>query len=86
VRNGRANKGKPLSTKLHRHNRHYSNEPPFDASMFVHFRERIGKDLVNKVNLCMIKIIREQMEDELEKQSPTSVEKNQDLLLACRSF
>ena len=24
----------------------YSNEPPFDASMFVHFRERIGKDLV----------------------------------------
>ena len=35
--------------------------------MFVHFRERIGKDLVNKVNLCMIKTIREQMEDEQEK-------------------
>ena len=35
--------------------------------MFVHFRERIGKDLVNKVNLCMVKTIREQMEDEQEK-------------------
>ena len=81
MRNGRAHKGKPLSTILHRHNRHYSNEPPFEASMFVHFRERIGKDLVNKVNLCMIKIIREQMEDELEKQSPTSVEKNQGKLI-----
>ena len=56
-RNGRAHKGKPLSTILHRHNRHYSNEPPFDASMFVHLRERIGKDLVTKVNLCMIKTI-----------------------------
>ena len=61
MRNGRAHKGKPLSTILHRHNRHYSNEPPFDASMFVHFRERIGKDLVNKVNLCMVKTIREPM-------------------------
>ena len=49
--------------------------------MFVHFRERIGKDLVNKVNLCMVKIIREQVEDELEKQSPTLVEKNQGKLI-----
>ena len=49
--------------------------------MFVHFRERIGKDLVNTVNLCMVKTIREQMEDEQEKKSSTSVEKNQGKLI-----
>jgi len=76
VRNGRAHKRKPLSTILHRHNRHYSNEPPFDASMFVHFRERISKDLVNKVNLCMVKTIREQMEDEQEKNHQRRLKKS----------
>ena len=75
MRNGRAHKGKPLSKILHRHNRHYSNEPPFDASMFVHFRERIGKDLVNKVNLCMVKTIRKQMEDEQEKNHQRQLKK-----------
>jgi len=44
-------------------------------------RERIGKDLVNQVNLCMVKTIREQMKDEQEKKSPTSVEKNQGKLI-----
>ena len=43
--------------------RYYSHEAPFDPSMLVHFRERIGKDLVNKVNLCTIKKIKEQTED-----------------------
>lgn len=33
----------------------YSNEAPFDASMLVHFRERISAELVNKVNQEMIK-------------------------------
>jgi transposase, IS5 family len=33
----------------------YSNEPPFDASMLVHFRERISADLVNRVNQEMVK-------------------------------
>jgi transposase, IS5 family len=28
----------------------YNNEAPFDASMLVHFRERISADLVNKIN------------------------------------
>ncbi|GAA6624272.1 hypothetical protein NUACC26_100970 [Scytonema sp. NUACC26] len=32
----------------------YSNEPPFDASMLVHFRERISAELVNKVNQEMV--------------------------------
>lgn len=33
----------------------YSNEAPFDASMLVHFRERISADLVNKVNRETVK-------------------------------
>ncbi len=33
----------------------YSNETPFDASMLVHFRERISGELVNKVNQEMVK-------------------------------
>jgi hypothetical protein len=33
----------------------YSNETPFDASMLVHFRERISAELVNKVNQAMVK-------------------------------
>jgi IS5 family transposase len=33
----------------------YSNNAPFDASMLVHFRERIDINLVNKVNREMVK-------------------------------
>ncbi len=33
----------------------YSNEPPFDASMLVYFRERISAELINKVNQEMVK-------------------------------
>jgi transposase, IS5 family len=33
----------------------YSNEAPFEASMLVHFRERISADLVNKVNRGTVK-------------------------------
>jgi transposase, IS5 family len=33
----------------------YSNEAPFDASMLVHFSERISASLVNKVNQEMVK-------------------------------
>jgi hypothetical protein len=31
----------------------YSNEAPFEASMLVHFRQRLEVDLVNKINLKM---------------------------------
>lgn len=31
----------------------YSNEPPFEASMLVHFRERLEVDLVKKINIKM---------------------------------
>ena len=33
----------------------YSSEAPFDSSMLVHFRQRIGVDLVNKINQQMVK-------------------------------
>ena len=33
----------------------YSNEAPFDASMLVHFRKRIGGELVNRINRKMVK-------------------------------
>lgn len=33
----------------------YSNETPFDASILVHFRQRIGIELVNRINQKMVK-------------------------------
>ncbi len=42
---------------------HYSNEAPFDASMMVHFRERINLELVNKINLKMVECAREKQEE-----------------------
>jgi len=44
----------------------YSNKEPFDSSMLVHFRQRIGVNLVNKINEKMVK-------DHIE--IPTVVEK-----------
>jgi hypothetical protein len=37
----------------------YSNQIPFDASLLVHFRQRISINLVNKVNQKMVKKLRE---------------------------
>ncbi|OKH54840.1 transposase [Calothrix sp. HK-06] len=45
----------------------YSNEAPFDASMLVHFRERIGVELVNKVNQHMVKKMLEAASEESAK-------------------
>ncbi len=33
----------------------YNNKAPFDPSMLVHFRERIGINLVNKITQQMVK-------------------------------
>lgn len=32
----------------------YGNEAPFEASMLVHFRQRIDIDLVNRMNISMV--------------------------------
>jgi hypothetical protein len=42
----------------------YSNEAPFEASMLVHFRERIGLELINKINRQMVKNQRESQGEE----------------------
>lgn len=42
----------------------YSNEAPFEASMLVHFRERIGLELINKINRQMVKKQRESQGEE----------------------
>jgi transposase, IS5 family len=39
----------------------YSNSEPFDASMLVHFRERLGAEIVDKINR---KIVKKQTEEE----------------------
>lgn len=46
----------------------YNNETPFDSSMLVHFRQRIGIELVNKINQEMVKKM-------LEETSSQSAEK-----------
>jgi transposase, IS5 family len=50
----------------------YSNEAPFEASMLVYFRKRIGKDLLNKVNKKMV--VREIKKKEAEEKSPRQEE------------
>jgi nitrogenase subunit NifH len=37
----------------------YSNKEPFEASMLVHFRQRIGEELVSKINRRTIELIEE---------------------------
>ena len=45
----------------------YENEEPFDASMLVHFRQRIGMDLVNQINKKMVKEAEEEILAEVEE-------------------
>ena len=48
----------------------YNNNPPFDASMLVYFRERIDGDLINRINLSMVKKAREKELDDEKKNLP----------------
>ena len=47
----------------------YNHQAPFDASMLVHFRERIGEDLINQINSDMVKTQGKKTEDEEEKKT-----------------
>ncbi|MEG4348050.1 IS5 family transposase, partial [Microcoleus sp. A003_D6] len=49
----------------------YSNKEPFDSSMLVHFRQRIGINLVNKINEKMVK---DHIEIPREVEKKTSLE------------
>jgi transposase, IS5 family len=51
----------------------YRNEAPFEASMLVHFRQRLEIDLVNKVNIKMCEEAREEVK--AEKKSSERVRK-----------
>jgi hypothetical protein len=44
----------------------YSNKAPFDSSMLSHFRERIGMDLVNKINESIVRK-NEELKENLDK-------------------
>ncbi len=60
----------------------YSNESPFDSSMFVYFRKRIGVNLVNKINEKMVKDHTQVQGQEVEKKSSERSEpKNQGKLI-----
>jgi transposase, IS5 family len=60
----------------------YSNEAPFDSSMFVYFRQRIGVNLVNKINEKMVKDQSQVPGEEVEKKSSDLSEpKNQGKLI-----
>ena len=62
----------------------YSNEAPFEPSMLVHFRKRIDKNLLNRVNKKMVKNLREKTEEsEKTKKKEEEVEetKNQGKLI-----
>jgi hypothetical protein len=60
----------------------YSSQAPFDSSMFVHFRQRIGVNLVNKINEKMVKEQTEVPGEVVEKKSSEINEpKNQGKLI-----
>lgn len=47
----------------------YSQDTPFDASMLVHFRQRIGVELVNKINQTMVKKMLEDSSAPIKKKN-----------------
>jgi transposase, IS5 family len=60
----------------------YSNEAPLDSSMLVYFRQRIGVNLVNKINEKMVKEQTEVPGELVEKKSSEiSESKNQGKLI-----
>ncbi|GAX37856.1 transposase [Nodularia sp. NIES-3585] len=52
----------------------YSNKPPFDPSILVHFRERIDINLVNKINQEIVKQALESKEEVEVKPKKSEVE------------
>ena len=52
----------------------YSNEAPFEASMLVHFRQRIDMGLVNRMNQSMVKNSREKENEEINEKKLLAVE------------
>ncbi|NER40186.1 MAG: IS5 family transposase [Oscillatoria sp. SIO1A7] len=59
----------------------YSNKPPFDPSMMVHFRQRISANIIQKVNKKMVKNAREEKEECSGKSSEKGEPENRGKLL-----
>ena len=59
----------------------YSNKPPFDPSMMVHFRQRMSADFIQRVNKKMVKNAREEKEECSGKSSEKSEPENRGKLL-----
>lgn len=55
----------------------YTNEAPFEASMLSHFRLRIGKELVNKINKRMVLGSREISDKEGEENQENDTEEGE---------
>ena len=53
----------------------YSQEAPFEPSMLCHFRQRIGMDLINKINKSMVQRSREKTKLEPEKKTQKNPKK-----------
>jgi Transposase domain (DUF772) len=51
----------------------YSNEAPFEASMLVHFRQRIDIELVNRMNRSLVKNSRESESEEVNEKKLLTV-------------
>lgn len=49
----------------------YRHQAPFDASMMVHFRKRISRDLIGRINAAVVKRTGSQEPKELEPGSET---------------
>jgi Transposase domain (DUF772) len=52
----------------------YSNEAPFEASMLVHFRQRIDIGLVNRINQSMVKNSRAEESEEANEKKLLAME------------
>jgi transposase, IS5 family len=45
----------------------YSNKEPFEASMLVHFRQRIGEELVSRINRRTVELAQEKVPEKKSK-------------------
>ncbi|NJL65102.1 MAG: transposase [Methylacidiphilales bacterium] len=55
----------------------YSNEAPFEASMLVHFRQRIDIELVNRMNRSLVKNSRESESEEVNEKKLLTVKEKE---------
>ncbi|MBO9998899.1 MAG: IS5 family transposase [Cyanobacteria bacterium SID2] len=56
----------------------YRNEAPFDASMMVHFRQRIGRSLLQKINRRIVRQAREFQPEESRAKKSEGVEEKKE--------